>query len=51
MKTSANPQLVHKDHQVQIIAKPQGIHAAKLVCLTCNGKFIQWLPKNYRELL
>lgn len=51
MKKSANPQLVHKDHEVKIIEKPQGSHAAKLVCASCNGKFIQWLPKNYRNIL
>lgn len=38
---------VHKSHDWQIINKPTGPHAGKVVCNTCNGKFVTWLPKDY----
>jgi hypothetical protein len=38
---------IHKDHNWQIINKPTGPHAGKIVCNTCNEKFVAWLPKDY----
>jgi hypothetical protein len=38
---------IHKDHDWEIINKPTGPHAAKVVCKTCGNKFVSWLPKNY----
>ena len=36
---------VHEDHDLNIIKMESGPHASKLVCITCNNKFIRWLPK------
>jgi hypothetical protein len=36
---------IHTDHDLDIIKLDSGPHACKLVCITCNNKFIQWLPK------
>lgn len=38
---------VHESHDWQIINKSTGPHAGKVVCNTCNGKFVTWLPKGY----
>jgi hypothetical protein len=38
---------IHKDHNWQIINKPTGPHAGKIICNTCNNKFVVWLPKGY----
>jgi len=38
---------IHKDHDWQIINKPSGPHAGKIICNTCKGKWIAWLPKGY----
>jgi len=36
----------HKDHELDIIELDSGPHSTKLICKTCNNKFIRWLPKN-----
>ena len=35
----------HIDHQLEPIFIPTGPHAGKVVCVTCNSKFVTWLPK------
>lgn len=37
----------HKDHQWEIVNKPSGPHAGKVICNSCGGKFVTWLPKGY----
>ena len=37
---------IHKDHQWQPVKCESGPHAGKLICITCNNKFIRWLPKD-----
>ena len=36
----------HKTHDWQPIKLQTGPHYGKLICKTCNDKFIQWLPKS-----
>ena len=36
---------IHEDHDLDVIKLDSGPHAAKLVCIECNNKFIRWLPK------
>lgn len=38
---------VHKDHDWEIVNKSTGPHAGKVICNTCGGKFVSWLPKGY----
>ena len=38
---------IHEAHDWAIINKPTGPHAGKVICNTCNGKFVSWLPKGY----
>jgi hypothetical protein len=38
---------IHIHHNWLIISKPTGPHTGRIVCNTCNGKFISWLPKGY----
>jgi hypothetical protein len=35
----------HKDHTLDVIKLESGPHDSKLICITCNNKFIRWLPK------
>ena len=35
----------HKDHTLDVIKLESGPHDSKLICVTCNNKFIRWLPK------
>jgi hypothetical protein len=38
---------IHENHEWEIINKPTGPHAGKIVCNTCGGKFVNWIPKDY----
>lgn len=38
---------IHKEHDWEIINKPTGPHAGKIICNTCGGKFVNWIPKGY----
>ena len=35
----------HKDHELESIQISSGPHSGKLICKTCNNKFLKWLPK------
>ena len=35
----------HADHELEKIQLPIGPHSGKLVCKTCNNKFLKWLPR------
>lgn len=35
----------HENHSWQPIKGPFGPHAGKIVCNTCGGKWVAWLPK------
>ena len=35
----------HEQHDWQPIKGPFGNHAGKIVCNTCGGKWVTWLPK------
>ena len=35
----------HQDHQTEKLQLQSGPHAGKLICITCNNKFLKWLPK------
>lgn len=37
---------IHENHQLQPIKIESGPHSGKLICITCNNKFIRWLPKD-----
>jgi hypothetical protein len=37
---------IHKSHQWAAIKCESGPHSGKLICITCNNKFIRWLPKD-----
>ncbi len=37
---------IHKSHQWTAIKCENGPHTGKLICITCNNKFIRWLPKD-----
>ena len=36
---------IHVDHELESIKATSGPHAGKLICKTCNNKFLKWLPK------
>jgi hypothetical protein len=36
----------HSTHNWQPVKLESGPHAGKLICITCNNKFIRWLPKD-----
>jgi hypothetical protein len=36
---------IHKDHEWTPVKMETGPHSGKLICITCNNKFIRWLPK------
>ena len=36
---------IHRDHELEPVLIPTGPHAGKVVCVTCNSKFVTWLPK------
>lgn len=36
----------HADHDLERIQLTSGPHAGKLICKTCNNKFIKWLSKS-----
>ena len=38
---------IHKTHDWEIVNTPTGPHAGKVICNTCKGKFVSWLPKGY----
>jgi len=38
---------IHKDHHWEPVKIDTGPHVGKLICITCNNKFIRWLPKWY----
>jgi hypothetical protein len=40
-KTFLTPEL-HKDHKLVSVATPKP-HYGKLVCVTCNNKFVKWV--------
>ena len=50
MKKSKTPFEKHKDHEMEVVDGPFGIHAGKLMCKEC-GKWVMWLPNNYKEKL
>ncbi|MEK9697460.1 MAG: hypothetical protein VW270_16975, partial [Candidatus Poseidoniales archaeon] len=35
----------HGSHELDVELTPQGTHAGKIVCKTCN-KWVAWIPKN-----
>lgn len=35
----------HIDHELESIKAASGPHAGKLICKTCNNKFLKWLPR------
>ena len=35
----------HEKHDWQPIKGPFGPHAGKIICNTCGGKLVTWLPK------
>ena len=37
----------HSSHEWEAVKSQSGPHSGKLICKTCNNKFICWLPKNY----
>jgi adenine specific DNA methylase Mod len=37
----------HVDHDWQPVKNEKGPHSGKIICNTCNGKFVNWLPKDY----
>lgn len=37
---------IHANHELERIQLNSGPHSGKLICKTCNNKFIKWLPKN-----
>lgn len=39
----------HLKHQVEIIHGHFGPHRAKLICKDCRGKFLSWLPRNFKD--
>jgi hypothetical protein len=36
---------IHVDHELDRVLSESGPHAGKLICKTCNNKFLKWLPK------
>ena len=36
---------IHENHDWQPIKGPFGPHAGKIICKTCNDKWVSWLPK------
>jgi hypothetical protein len=36
---------IHENHDWQPIKGPFGPHSGKIICNTCSGKWITWLPK------
>jgi len=36
---------IHADHELESIHLHSGPHSGKLICKTCNNKFLKWLPK------
>lgn len=36
---------IHENHNWQPIRGTFGPHAGKVICNTCGGKFVTWLPK------
>lgn len=37
---------IHANHELERIKLDSGPHFGKLVCKTCNDKFLKWLSKN-----
>ena len=37
---------IHATHEWAPVKIESGPHAGKLICITCNNKFIRWLPKD-----
>lgn len=35
----------HEKHDLDVILEPSGPHKGKIICKTCNGKFVTWIPK------
>ena len=35
----------HEKHDWQPLKGPVGLHAGKVICNTCGGKWVAWLPK------
>ena len=36
---------IHEKHNWQPLKGPFGPHSGKIICKTCNDKWIAWLPK------
>jgi hypothetical protein len=36
---------IHEDHNWQPLKGPFGPHSGKIICKSCNDKWIAWLPK------
>ena len=36
---------IHLEHELEHIKISSGPHSGKLICKTCNNKFLKWLPK------
>jgi len=38
---------IHEKHDWQVIKIDKGPHAGKIICNTCGGKWVTWLPKGF----
>jgi len=41
----------HEDHKWQPVLGSFGPHQGKVICNTCNGKFVTWLSKQHVRLI
>ena len=43
---------IHENHTWEpIISPPNSTHAGKIICNTCNGKWVTWLSKDHVKTL
>lgn len=35
----------HENHEWDVVLDVPGPHAGKIICKTCGGKWVTWLPK------
>jgi hypothetical protein len=42
---------IHENHNWQPVLDAKGPHAGKIICNTCNGKFVTWLSKEHTRLI
>ena len=36
---------IHQNHEWKPVKLDSGPHAGKIICITCNEKWVAWLPK------